>query len=56
VNPTNAATEWTFWSAHGWQGRAIENREEEEPECFPMAKHRGEALPPILPGILGKDV
>jgi hypothetical protein len=35
-----------------WQGRAIENREEEKPQCSQVAEHRGSAVPPRRCGIL----
>src|SRR5947208_1414500 len=43
-------------AAECWQGRAIENREEEKPQRSQVAEHRGQSVPPIPSGILDEDV
>ena len=39
-----------------WQRRAIENGEEEEPECSQVAEHRRNIVAPRRCGILDEDV
>jgi len=43
-------------ASKGWQGRAIENREEEEPHWPQVAEHRGKAVSLRRSGILDGDV
>jgi hypothetical protein len=43
-------------TAKCWQWRAIENCEEEKPQCSQVAEHRGQSVPPIPSGILHEDV
>src|SRR5438034_4391477 len=43
-------------AAKCWQWRAIENCEEEKPQCSQVAEHRGNAMPAIPSGILDEDV
>src|SRR5437870_157744 len=43
-------------AAKCWQRRAIENREEEKPQCSQVAEHRGDAVPTMWPCILDDNV
>ncbi len=43
-------------AAKCWQWRAIENCEEEKPQCSQVAEHRGQSVPPIPSGILDEGV
>jgi len=43
-------------AAKCWQGRAIENCEEEKPQRSQVAEHRGNAMPAIPSGILDEGV
>ena len=43
-------------AAKCWQGRAIENREEDKPQCPQVAEHRGNAVPTTWPCILDDDI
>ena len=43
-------------AAKCWQRRAIENCEEEKPQCSQVAEHRGQSVPPIPSGILDEGV
>src|SRR5438876_1121549 len=43
-------------AAKCWQWRAIENREEEKPQCSQVAEHRGQSVSLIPSGILDEGV
>src|SRR5437773_1243316 len=43
-------------AAKCWQWRAIENCEEEKPQCSQVAEHRGQSVPSIPSGILDEGV
>src|SRR5438552_4728174 len=43
-------------AAKCWQWRAIENCEEEKPQCYQVAEHRGQSVPSIPSGILDEGV